>query len=50
MAAAEPAGNVKGSKRSYYTKQANYWLKRALEHEAPKWRLAKQLWKELTRL
>jgi hypothetical protein len=48
-AAAEPAGNVKGSKRSYYTKQANYWHGRALSY-APHWSLAKQIWKELTRL
>jgi hypothetical protein len=48
-AALELPGNVKGSKRSYYTRHANYWHKHALRY-APQWRLAKQLWKEITRL
>lgn len=49
FAAAEPPANVKGSKRAYYSKLANQCHKAAL-HAAPKWKLAKQLWKEITRL
>lgn len=48
-AADEPAGNVKGSKRSYYMRNSNESLKSALTY-APKWKLAKQLWKGLTKL
>jgi hypothetical protein len=38
-----------GGKRSYYTKHANKARKIALEY-APKWRLCKQIWKEITKL
>jgi hypothetical protein len=45
----QDAAQEKGGKRAYYTKWANKSLKIALEY-APKWKLAKQLWKEITRL
>lgn len=48
-AAAEPPGNQKGSKRSYYTKHAHEALKIALEY-APQWKLCKALYKQITRL
>lgn len=48
-AAAEPSGNTKGSKRSYYTKHANEARRIALEY-APQWRLCKAIWKQITRL
>ncbi len=45
----EPPGNVKGSKRSYYTKHANEAREIALKY-ALQWKLAKAIWKQLTRL
>lgn len=38
-----------GGKRGYYTKWANSALKQALSY-APKWKLCKQIWKEITKL
>ncbi len=49
FAAAEAPGNVKGSKRAYYTRLANESLRRAMSY-APHWKLSNQLWKEITRL
>jgi hypothetical protein len=45
----EPAGSVKGSKRSYYTKHANESKALGLKYAA-EWKLSKAIWKELTKL
>jgi hypothetical protein len=45
----ESAAAEKGGKRGYYTKWANKAHACALEY-APKWKLAKAIWKEITKL
>lgn len=43
------AAQETGGKRGYYTKWANKARNQALTY-APKWKLCKQLWKEITKL
>jgi len=45
----ELPGNVKGSKRGYYTKLANEARTIAVKYSA-EWKLAKAIWKQLTKL